>query len=77
MKNVIESTNYAGQRCVLVGKSGRPLKVGSRVRGMVVTGGSAPHKPDSSGRVYVKGDREYFPGVVGAEWVCRPRREDT
>ena len=33
-----------------------------------------PHKPSSTGRVYVKHDdhgwsSEYFPGVIGAKWV--------
>lgn len=36
-----------------------------------------PHKPSSTGRVYVKGRRKndfargYFPSVIGAEWIER------
>ena len=36
-----------------------------------------PHKPGSTGRVYVRplgedrGGAEYFPSVIGAEWIER------
>jgi hypothetical protein len=35
-------------------------------------GGSPPHKPGSTGRVYVQigeGGREFFPGVINLRWV--------
>lgn len=40
----------------------------------VLTGGRPPHKPASTGRVYVRfpgatGDAEFFPSVVGLEWI--------
>ena len=39
-----------------------------------VSGGSPPHKPSSTGRVYgswtnTEGSREYFPTVFGLRWV--------
>tara|TARA_R110000823_G_C15549217_1_gene459105 strand:- start:143 stop:373 length:231 start_codon:yes stop_codon:yes gene_type:complete len=42
-------------------------------QGFVVKGGNPPHKPSSTGRVWVsditnKHDREYFPSVCGLEW---------
>lgn len=42
--------------------------------GMIVKGGKPPHKPGSTGRVYVTPDgesreSEYFPSVIGAKWV--------
>lgn len=43
-----------------------------------VVGGSAPHKPSSTGRVHVKfedkSDMSYFPSVVGARWVKLPEK---
>jgi len=44
----------------------------------VLKGGRPPHKPGSTGRVYVamEGEEgepgfesEYFPGVIGAKWI--------
>ena len=46
----------------------------------VVTGWAEPHKPASTGRVHVKtmDERgyffEYFPSVIGADWVGRTDR---
>lgn len=60
---------------------GQPVFEGTKLtcsRGevYVVTGGRPPHKPGSTGRVWVhgvgKGDistREYFPSVVDCAWV--------
>ena len=55
----------------------RPIAAGETVetsRGelMTITGGNPPHKPGSTGRVYVSEDgssREYFPSVIGAKWI--------
>jgi hypothetical protein len=40
---------------------------------VIVTGAKPPHKPGSTGRVYVRcinelGSMEYFPSVIGAKW---------
>ena len=43
----------------------------------VITHIQAPHKPSSTGRVYVRpahraaGGMGYFPSVIGAEWIER------
>lgn len=59
-------------------KTGEPVKVGDTVsiRGQrgTVTDINKPHKPSSTGRIYVKiGSltHEFFPGVIGATWVER------
>lgn len=61
--------------------SGDEVKVGHRVHmhngGIVeITDIVKPHKPSSTGRVYVKDLEEgwtasYFPSVVGAKWIER------
>ena len=61
-----------------------PVAVGDivhlRGRPHVVTGWAEPHKPASTGRVHVKTmcERgyfaEYFPNVIGADWIGRTDR---
>ena len=56
--------------------TGWPVQLGdtrrtSRNEQHQVTGGRPPHKPSSTGRIYVQGS-EYFPSVLDAAWV----RED-
>lgn len=56
--------------------------VSGRGEHAIVAGGSPPHKPASTGRVYVREQsdidnnseysREYFPSVFGLEWVREP-----
>ena len=36
-----------------------------------ITGGRAPHKPGSTGRVECADGREYYPGVFDMKWVDR------
>lgn len=58
--------------------SGEPVPVGEILRSAVgdeyvFTGGRPPHKPSSTGRVYVKEvevgrEQEYFPSVFNCEW---------
>lgn len=36
--------------------------------GYVLTGGKAPHKSSSAGRVYTKCGREFFPHVFDLKW---------
>lgn len=49
----------------------------SRGERVVIKGWCMPHKPSSTGRIYVReqGDlndeREYFPDIAGCEWVDR------
>lgn len=65
-------------------KTGLAVLVGDVVhlggKPFVITGWAEPHKPASTGRVHVKtmDERgyffEYFPGVIGADWVGRTDR---
>tara|TARA_R110001632_G_scaffold215603_1_gene342811 strand:- start:353 stop:580 length:228 start_codon:yes stop_codon:yes gene_type:complete len=45
-----------------------------RGESFIVKGGNPPHKPSSSGRIWVtditnKHNREFFPSVCGLKWV--------
>jgi len=61
-----------------------PVKCGDvvhiRNEPYVVTGWAVPHKPASTGRVYVKSmderniHTEYFPSVIKADWIGRKDR---
>lgn len=77
---MIQSKNYDDQICVLVDQeTGKMLSNGDTVktfRGeyLRLTGGRAPHKPSSEGKVWVQEPgqtmaKEYYAGVIGAEWV--------
>ena len=89
---MIESKDYSGRTCRLVHiKTGEPVAVGAAANlrnepGWTISGGRAPHKPGSTGRVWVQdprtsAEREYFPGVVDAQWmplhITAPEDEDT
>lgn len=75
----ITSTDWNDRENTLVfEKNMKPVCMGQKVRSRetyVVTGGQAPHKPSSSGRVYVKqvGEggwgRQFFPNVFKMIWV--------
>ena len=64
--------------------TGAPAKLGDIVetfRGerAVLLGIQEPHKPASTGRVYIqladsRASREFFPSVIGAEWIERGDR---
>lgn len=61
--------------------TGAPAKLGDVVetfRGerAILLGIQEPHKPASTGRVYIqledsRASREFFPSVIGAEWTGR------
>jgi hypothetical protein len=65
-------------------KTGEPVRLGDHVetfRGerAILLGMSEPHKPSSTGRVYIqleesKASREFFPSVIGADWIERTDR---
>ena len=70
--NMITSRDYNGNLCKLL-HNGKVIAHGTHVRTfrgtlLTVTGGEAPQKPGSSGKVWTDAG-EYFPGVVNAEWV--------
>lgn len=59
--------------------TGLPVQVGDTV---AVRDGSAqvdsfpkPHKPESSGYVYLSNGANYYVSVIGAEWIEREDRE--
>ena len=57
----------------------REVKVGDEVtlgdgETVTVTYFRPPHKPSSSGKVSVDGNREYYVSVIGAEWIEREDR---
>ena len=69
---MITSKDYTGALCKLL-HNGKVIPPGTHVRTfrgemVTVTGGEAPQKPGSTGKVWTDAG-EYFPGVVNAEWV--------
>lgn len=68
------SINWAGYICKLVNERDEEINIGHQFederenRLLLLEGGRAPHKPSSSGKVYVSGG-EYFPHVFGFKWV--------
>lgn len=56
---------------------GDVVRTHNHVALMTVKRITQPHKPGSTGRVYVRpigedrGGGEYFPSVIGAEWIER------
>ena len=70
-KKPIISKGWDGLYALVDGK-GRPVSEGQKVKDYVIVGGRAPHKPDSSGRIWVPaGDdvREFFPTNVDLKWI--------
>lgn len=76
----LRSTRWDGRTCVLVDRTtGKELTVGDPVSTRrepdahtILAGGQAPHKPSSTGRVYVSIEgfvHTYYPSVIDAEWV--------
>jgi hypothetical protein len=66
-----------GQWALVHQVSGTPVCVGETLssgRGdrYTITGGRPPHKPASTGRVWVEGGGEYFPSVFDLEWRESP-----
>ena len=64
--------------------TGAPVKLGDQVQTFrgeraIVLGIAEPHKPASTGRVFIqfedsKASREFFPSVIGADWIERGDR---
>jgi len=73
----ITSKDWAGvERTLTHIATGKPVQMNERVaedaRKLIVTGGKAPHKPSSSGRVWVKEGKtlhEWFTHVCEMKWV--------
>ena len=68
-------TDGACREWVLIDKeSNEPVLKNAKaasVRGEVhtITGGRAPHKPGSTGKVWTSDNAEYYPGVFDMKWV--------
>jgi len=74
----IYDDNWDDKEVMLVfEKTLKPVCIGQKVKDFrgdysVVTGGRAPHKPSSEGRVWVRegtSEREYYPSVFGLKWI--------
>lgn len=59
-------------------KTGKPVRVGDEVTvsGVVsrIESCPPPHKPDSSGRVFLSNGANYYVSLIGAEWIDREDR---
>lgn len=70
----MKKVNWRNMICVLEDESGKQYTVGSQIEHptedmlLLIEGGTAPHKPSSSGRVVVSG-HEAFPHCYGLKWV--------
>ena len=69
---MITSTDYTGKACTLT-HNGQPVSAGEILEDFRgdqyrVTGGQAPHKPSSSGKIYTDGGN-YYPTVFGCQWT--------
>ena len=69
---MIKSKDWQGQICVLCHES-RPIMTDetfqSRNNTYRVTGGSAPHKPSSQGKIFTDSDGVFYPSVLGLRWA--------
>lgn len=51
-------------------ETGKPATIGEKIEDFTLKGGRPPHKPSSTGRVWVEEyAQEYFPIVVKLKWV--------
>jgi hypothetical protein len=69
---MITSTDHAGRICTLT-HNGRPIQPGEILEDFRgdqyrVTGGQAPHKPNSAGQIYTD-DGNYYTTVFDCQWT--------
>lgn len=70
----ITGTGYDGKRWILIDEvSLRSVRYGDvresfRGEHAVITGGTPPHKPGSTGRIETSDNGTYYPGVFLAKW---------
>lgn len=51
-------------------ETGQPVTVGEKIEDFTLKGGRPPHKPSSTGRIWVEEySQEYFPTVLKLKWV--------
>ena len=74
MSKSFVSTDWKGRVCVLTdARTGKLVCSGTKMKdGEVLIGGTAPHKPSSTGRVLVQSSdglfTEYYPNVFDMKW---------
>ena len=72
---MLTSIGYDGKKWLLIDSyTQRSIKRGDilvsyKGEAYVIMGGSAPHKPSSTGRVRTAQGREFFPSVVNCVWI--------
>jgi hypothetical protein len=79
----IQSKNHLNQLCTLTDAQGLPVLADTQIYdsgglGWVIEGGTAPHKPGSTGKVIAKHlglVREFYPGVFDLRWEVEPEVE--
>jgi hypothetical protein len=69
----MKSQGWDGEYTLVEEKNETPVSKGAVFSPGTIEGGKAPHKPSSTGSVYLKpdGDRhhhQYYPSVIGAKW---------
>jgi len=71
----LTSTGYDGKKWLLIDQVTQrsvrqgDIRVSFKGDACVIMGGSAPHKPSSTGRVHTAQGREFFPSVFGCVWT--------
>ena len=69
---MITSTDHTGQACTLT-HNGQPVTIGEILEDFRgdqyrITGGQAPHKASSSGKIYTDAGN-YYPTVFNCKWT--------
>jgi hypothetical protein len=69
---MIQRTDYAGRACTLT-HNGNPVQPGEILESFRgdqarITGGQAPHKPSSTGKIYTDAGN-YYPSVFDCAWT--------
>lgn len=71
----IVSRDFDNKEMVLINeKTGKTINAGDTAKDfkggpVVVTGGRAPHKLSSTGKIWTDDSCEYYPSVINAKWV--------
>lgn len=71
----ITSTGHDGRKWLLIDEvTRRSVKEGEVLKDFrgdadTIVGGAAPHKPSSTGRVYVESGASFYPSVFGLVWT--------
>lgn len=69
------SQGFDGLYVLIDARNGDRLAIGDAIRGVLIRGGNAPHKPSSTGFVQTA-NRELYAHVVSAQWIKVFSRHD-